>query len=381
MPKALNITSTIESQLKAALGDEQIDSSQLVVFEALAASTAPLSKRGSLFDKGVITRSTLAEMAESLSAGHAVPMHTLHRSGGELPIGKVFAGAVEDQADGTSVLRVLFYLPKSKVELVADINNSVIDEVSVGLMTKKILCSECGWDYLSAEASFMNIMDRTCGNEHEIGVNGVHARMVGMDNWLELSLVSRGAAKNPKIVSRAKSLLGTETRERLAASGFPAEAVLLFASHKQETKKMSGTETKIDLATFMDAHATLKADVIVKDAKITDLTAQLTALNTKLEGLEKQVTASAAELQKNLDAAIATATAATEFLKTHTKAALVASGKTDPQVPEGVEDMIKAITETGLKLHQVIGADGKGASSDSSAETAKVASDAFKTRK
>jgi len=228
--KAIDVTQDILAQIEKVTGTA-VTADDIVVFEAAAANSKPLNKMGSIFNLGRITEDTLRQMAQSVNAGEeSVPLHTLHAQGYELPIGKVFQAEVIRLADGEAELRTMFYLPKSEASMVEKINLGIIDEVSVGLKSKALLCSKCGFDYFSAEAGFENLYSQTCENGHTVGVDGTHVKLSGLDKWMELSLVSRGAASKPKILGRTKQVMGKETYDRIAAHGLPPEAVVLFTA-------------------------------------------------------------------------------------------------------------------------------------------------------
>lgn len=314
--KQITVTPDMLSKIKAISGAEMAADS-VVVFECTATSTHPLTKPGSLFDKGKITRLTLVEMAEALNSGEqGVPIHQLHDTVSELPLGRAFHGSVVDTEDGNAELRVQFYLPASERSLVEKINLGVIDEVSVGLQNKHLICSECGFDYMGDEATYMNLWDRTCNEGHTLGEDGVHLILQGMDRWMELSLVSRGAAKHAKIHGRAKALASQEQQERLAASGFDPEMVTLFAS---PTKK------------------------------------EETPMSQKPEVTASEQTPATPESENDFDFAAAFAGLATQLSTlTDTVAALSAPAEPKPAEPEGAEDDVEALkaelAETKTKL-------------------------------
>src|SRR5690606_17876502 len=107
----------------------------------------------------------------------------------------------------------------SEKEVLAKVDSAVVDEVSVGLLTQHAFCSECDFDYFGPEATFTNIVMATCDQGHEIGVDGVHAKLVGLVDWAELSLVGSGAARNAKVLPKAKHSFKKETLDKLAADG------------------------------------------------------------------------------------------------------------------------------------------------------------------
>lgn len=236
--KQVKITDDILTQIERVTGTT-VDADNIVVFEAAAASTRPISKVGSVYNGARMSRQLLEDMADALNTGaESVPLHTLHMQGGEIPKGRVFQGSVADEPDGSATLRAMFYLPLAEKELIEKINLGILDEVSVGTKSKQALCSKCGFDYFGSEADFTHFFSQTCGNDHTIGEDGTHLKLVGLDKWMELSLVSRGASDKPKILSRAKQLLSKEEHDRIAADGKPVEALFLFTSMATETPEM-----------------------------------------------------------------------------------------------------------------------------------------------
>jgi hypothetical protein len=299
--KQVPVTDAILEQIKK-VADAEFSAEDIVVYEAVVFNTMPLNKRGSIFEGARATRSLLVEMVEALNSGaESVPLHTLHRQGSEIPVGKVFQATVHDTQMGEAEIHALFYLPRSSADLVEKIDLGILDEVSVGLKSKHLFCSECGFDYFGEEADFFHLWDRTCENGHTVGVDGVHTRLVGMDKWMELSLVSRGAAEKPKILSRAKSLLPKETQERLAASGFVPEATVLFASPTKlkEEAPMADEDKKALTAADLD-HITSKLDQLVElltPKEEEEITAEVEAEESELDALKAQIT----ELQSKVE--------------------------------------------------------------------------------
>jgi len=303
MAKSVKVTPTIEARIKANNGGESVDMTKNVVFETVAASTRPINKKGSIFDKGVISASTLIEMANYLNAQKGfVPLHTLHPQGTELPLGRFFYAEVlpSTTGDGSMDLVTQFYIGANETDKIEKMEAGIIDEVSITLRTKTILCSECGWDFLGSEASIMNLIDQTCGNDHTIGHNGVHVNLNGMEAWTETSLVSKGASSNAKIVGRAKQRLSTEHYEKLAANGIHPDATFLTASIKDHPRSSDTMDQiTLDRLTALSAsEATLKTSVATLTASNTALEAQVVALTAERDALKsgEAVTAVKAEL-------------------------------------------------------------------------------------
>lgn len=154
-------------------------------FKAIVANLQPLDKAGSIFHKGRFSASALAQMARMASQG--VPLHRLHRTDDELPIGRVFSGEVLG-----SELQVLFYVSPNKPDIEADIDAGIINEVSVSVRPSSLLCSKCRAEYMGDARAIMNA---TCPNGHDDPVI-----IDAIDKFLELSLVSRGAAQGTSIL-------------------------------------------------------------------------------------------------------------------------------------------------------------------------------------
>jgi len=299
MAKNVQVTDRVLDLIEAATG-ERPGLSEIAVFEAVVASTRKITKSGSIFDGAEMSRSMLEEAAQKLNSGEEmVPLHTLHQQGEELPVGRVFFGQVTDAEDGFSQdLRALFYLPASETEIINNINLGVIDEVSVGMQSKQMLCSECGWDYLGEDADFWALFERTCGNGHTIDGNSVFLRLIGLERWPELSLVSRGASNRAKIQGNAKQRLAKETYQQIAADGHNPEAVVLFSNlpmNGAQTMNLDQVVAKLeDLSTNV---AELKESNSEAQAKIAELTeakaaadSQGSELQAEIETLQAKVT-------------------------------------------------------------------------------------------
>ncbi|KGM36137.1 hypothetical protein [Inquilinus limosus] len=383
MAKSIEITPKVEQRIKAVAGDD-IDVSKLTVFEAAAVATKPLNKRGSIFEGARFTRSTLVEMASQLNAGTmSVPLHTLHQQGMELPVGRVFYAEVFDLPNSNdSELRAQFYIPNEEgKDLIASINNAVLDEVSVGVLGKHLLCSECGYDYRAGD--YFHIWERTCAEGHEVGKDGVYVTIAGLENWSEMSLVSRGASKDPKIVSRAKAKLAEGSRERLAASGIPFEAQMLIASYKEDPS-MDLSELVAGLTEATTAKATLTVELKTATAEIERLKAELAEVTTERDGLKAAAGTSTTEVQAKLDAAEAELELARPFLADHAKKALIAAGTKDPEEPKDIAASIEAIKASQLNLVNLLpeGGASKPATTVEKPEVKLTASyDGFKSRR
>jgi hypothetical protein len=378
MSKKLQLTDKIKKAIIRSTGDEEFNFSNVSVFETACFNTLPVNKRG-LFEGARSTEATLHEMATYVNEEGFVPMHTMHAQGWELPVGRVFAGEVHPDKNGIPTLHAMFYIGNDEKtatgsSLVEAVDNGSIDEVSVGLATKHLNCSVCGFDYLGADATPDNIYGYVCNEGHEIGVDGTHLQLSGMARWLETSLVSLGAAKNAKILSRTKSLMGAESYEKLAASGVSPEITTLFASHKITTPKPE--KPKMDLEKLVTLNATLSGEKAVLDHKVITLTedntklkTELTASQAKVTELETQLTAAkstdAEKLKTELTAAQAAATAQLAFVRSEADRLCVAAGATKLADDASFDQLKASIEENRVKLAAAFGGktDGPGAGS------------------
>lgn len=369
MGKSIEKTPAIEASIRRAINDPNADISNFSVFEANAVTTLPLRKAG-FYKDGRISRGVLGEMADLVNQkGQAIPMHIMHMASNDLPLGRVFEAAlVDDPTTGETSLRSLFYIPNTdpeKAKLITDIENSIIDEVSVSILTKHATCSECGWDYYGEDASFINFFALTCDNGHEIGKDGVHVRLNGLDKWFELSLVNRGGAQDAKILSRARQSLGQDGLEKMAASGEkPLDVRLLTLTEKMTPSK----EEVMDLKELVEKVTTLSSDLGQANLKLEGMTKDLAAKDTQLAEKDKKIeemTAAlgdTAKVQTELEAAKAETAKLVESLTTHVTAALTASGEEAKDLPKDPMGLLKLAEDKGLKLHQLMGAGTGGKS-------------------
>lgn len=330
--KAIEATQEMLAQIERVTGTA-VAATDIVIFEAAAMNTRPLTKMGSIFHNARASEETLNEMANALNSGsESVPLHTLHAQGYELPIGKVFQGEVIRLPDGEAELRAMFYLPRSEAQMIEKINLGIIDEVSVGVKSKALLCSKCGFDYFESEAGYEHLLSQTCANGHTVGVDGTHVKLSGLDKWMELSLVSRGAASKPKILGRTKQVMAKETYDRIAADGLPPEAVVLFTASDESNKEVPmDPELKAALEALTSGLADVKAALTPTtppetnpepNAELEALRVELAAANARIAEFEaaeaaEAEAAAAAEAEAAAQAAAAQAAAEAEAANLH----------------------------------------------------------------
>lgn len=369
--KQIPKTPKIMQLLQASLGQEA-DLSKVAVFEAIALNQLPLRKKHPLYNTSIADMSLLHEMAAAV-AQESVPLQIQHDKE-PLPVGRVFHAEVV----GTE-LRALYFVDSVEEELIAKIDNGTVDQVSVSIMPKHIYNSKSGFDYLGKDATFDHVWTGTDNDGNTIGENGVYGRLVGLDQWFEMSLVGKGGARNARIVSRDKSHFGS-SYERLAASGVDPNALVLVASVEDED---------MDLTAIVADLSNAKAEGIVKDQKIATLEATISELNASKETLAAELEAAKAdaptvaaqltETQSTLETTKVELDGAVKALKDVAQKILTASGKVDVQLPETVAELTALIedTEKGLSAALVIG----GRASEASHEVKKghISLGAFRT--
>ena len=207
MPKRITVTDDIKAKVLANMGSEP-NWDQIAVFEMTAVTSLPLNKKWTLFDKAQITAQTFEEAATYLNSGGFVPFHTLHQQGYEIPVGRVFYGEAQKNAKGYDELRVLAFIDlNAHADLATKIDNGVVEEVSVGMSFKQLLCSACGDDLMANEESLWNY---TCANGHVIGMGDHHVKPNGLGQFRELSAVSKGASTGAKILTMQKRTLAAD---------------------------------------------------------------------------------------------------------------------------------------------------------------------------
>ena len=379
--KSIPITPEMQVRINAAAGTE-VDPASITAFECVALTNRPVQKRGSIFEGAVNDPGMFAEMADYLVKSDGVQLMIMHETD-ELPTGRVFHAAPTDEG-----LRAQFYLPnKDNAKLINDVETGVIGDVSVGMLATHLFCSQCGWDYRGSDATIMNLIDRTCKNDHTIGKDGVHLRLKGIDAWSELSLCGKGASPGAKIVSRMKASLKNSgaSLESLAASGITPEAIMLST-----TPLANGDDMSKDL---IDKVASQAADIVTLTAAkstaedaVTTLTARATTAETALATATSDLTAAnaaKATAEQALTAANAEVTIYSAFLKEQGEKAMIQLGLKAADLPKAPADIIAKINEAAVSLAQLIAGSGKSkTATELAADAGKSAIDnsAFTTR-
>jgi hypothetical protein len=361
--KRLQLTPELIAKIKAAVG-EDVDPSNFAVFENVSLNTLPLpGKQGGLFENARVSALTLKQMADAINAQDgSLPLMLLHDMDA-MPVGRVFEGATGMNPTGDAELRTLFYVDPTEEKLAAKVDNGTIDEVSVQFLASEILCSECSFDYRGEDASFENLLTRTCANGHTVGEDGVHVRLVGLAAFTELSLVPRGAANKPKIVGKSQSKLAAPL-QRLAAKGFEVSELFCAASLG---------EVNVDLTALLARNEEIVTENVTLKAQVTSLTGERDTATAALEAANGTIgerDTRIAELETELAAAneVDGAAAAAErdeaktFLAEIFNKLAVAAGEENIQAPETIADLKAGIEQRQAKLSAILPVGGAAAS-------------------
>lgn len=380
MFKQVPLTDKISAQIAAAYGDPAADTTGLAVFEAVAANTKPLLRKGGLFEGAVINTSMFSDMISILDQQTHVPIEIMHGDSRDpLPVGKVFAAKMLPETDGSTSLNTMFYMSPDQTDLITRLNSGVVGEVSIGTLAKQLLCSECGFDYLGADATLDNVWGCVCANDHTIGQKGAHLKLHGAQKWSELSLVNKGAAQGAKILPRSAMRMGAALAARglddrmLSLQASISDTLPLPTAPAKESPDMSTealTKLATDLALAGRDRDDAKTALTAAQAEVIALKVQVTDLTTKLATAEAT---DAAKVKIDLDAALV-------LLDEIGMAALIAQGKKDAKLPEPVSERIQLVRDARASLSLALTPGGKSLTPTTGTETAKRNLEAFTTR-
>jgi hypothetical protein len=378
--KELIKTPFITALLSNAVG-EGVDTANLHVYEVRATSTVALrGKGGTVWERAKISPNTIAQLARAVNED-PLPLMMDHDMRGS-PFGKFFYGESIPMENGETELRGYLYVDSSEEKVLTKLNAGSIDEVSIQFKPEKMLCSECSFDYMAAAAedNYMPFITRTCDEGHQIGVDGVHINLVGVDETMELSLVSRGAAKNSKIIPPSDAKLGQEA-QRLAAAGVGLDDFYCTASASDLG------EEEVNFETFMaklDTANNEKQELAVKLAAEQAMVATLTTERDARDETIVTLTAERDEATEQLNAALEASeftdeqvTALKGYIGKQYVALKALDGDTAAEALEDVDAMLSFIGENEARLSALITPGGKSAGAAGDAgnneDTAKAA--------
>jgi hypothetical protein len=380
--KQLPMTPELAALINKAVGPD-VDTSKLAVFETIALNTKPLpGKRGSLFEGAKAAPITLVDMVNYVNDGNHLPLMVDHSMAGA-PTGRFFHAGLNYADDGLE-MRSLFYLnTETQAQTISDLDAGVYDEVSVQFLSKEFNCSTCGWDFMDGTQA--NLSTRTCENGHTIGTDGVHADLINLDQFIELSLVARGAADKPKIVGHSESKLAPETALRLSAKGFEPDEFVVYASIGK-ADNMDTAKLISDYAAETSKVAVLTHEKTALTTQVGTLTADLSARDTTIADLQTQLAAAKAEKPEGFETITAEHAEAVAVLQEQVNGLLVATGQPKLEgeaLPSKVAELKAKVTELTANLTAILPAPGgksQGAGGDSKTVSPVLAA-AFSVRK
>lgn len=376
--KQISKTAEILSKLRASYGvDAVVD--DLAVYEVVLANTLPLRKTGGLFKGARLSPTLLSEIVNAVNA-ESVPIQLQHDTS-TLPYGRLFSAAlVGEEARG-----LLAVDKKAHPDLVQKLDTGTLDQVSVGMVNKQLLCSSCGFDYMKASA-YENRWDLTCDKEHKIGENGVHIQVVGLDSLFETSFVGQGAVRGARVIGPSESAFQDNPRLAASSAANGGIAAHLTATVEDETMDPAAFTSQLSTVTerAVKAETSLTAITGERDTAVANLATvtgerdtAIANLNT-VTGERDTAVASLATAQEAVDAAVAA-------LSAEAKGVLIACGKNEADADAAIKDkdataLLGILTENRAKFAAIIPAGGASKPADTDTKlTARSTAGAFRS--
>lgn len=387
MTKEIEMTDELLMKFKNKFG-EDADTSNFYMFECRALSTEPVHQ-GTIYDGATVDSGILAAMADKINnSDENIGIHIMHNDF-DLNIGRSFSARLGVSENGHNELFATCALLRNEENksIIEKIENNILDEVSVQFLAEHAYCSECHWDYMGEDASFENWWDKTCANGHTVGFDGCHLELEGLANFSEISVVNRGAAKNPKILSQKKRTLFNEGElMSLAASGKAPEFLVATFNNKLENvmTKENVTLSAEEIAEMQAQLADLKQKLDLGE-KVKELETSLSEKEKDLEDKEKALEdkeaevntlneaheAKVEELNSELSEVKAQKQALLEFLQEQVKKVALAAGKKDVEVPSDLGEISAMLNENQQLLATLVPAGGVSQSVNYSEEDEK----------
>lgn len=349
----------VKKRLQAVVG-EKTDLSQFAVFELLANDTTPITKAGGRLKNARMTQGYLQQMATQIQSNLYVPMIELHDTHGKLPVGRVIDAAVFDNLNQSNEkdLHLIVYLEAEHAHA-NKIATGIINEVSTGTTPKAVTCSACGYNFLANEESKQRLWkgeDYTplCSEGHQWGRNGVHLKLSEMAEWREISIVTRGAAPNARVLDESNIRLALEndqinlsvsldndTLQLSTMEGADFEGKDFPTDRKPPTIPKSSENDMPDINLTQEKYDSLVESKALLTITQTNLTAEKTAKEAAQTAATQATTDLAAEklAKETAEAELATEKAAkavvdAELTAANAKLAIYAAGGK----PEGTAD-------------------------------------------
>lgn len=374
--KQISKTAEILAKLRASYGaDANVD--DLAVYEVILANTLPLRKTGGLFKGARLSSSLLLEIVSAVNA-ESVPVQFQHNTS-TAPYGRLFSAAnYGEEARG-----LLAVDAKAHPDVVQKLDSGTIDQVSVGMVNKQLLCSQCGFDYANPLSS-ENRWALECDKEHKIGENGTHVQVSGLDSLFEVSFVGQGAVRGARVIGPSESAF--KDNQRLAASSAAtgdALAIHLLASTAEENP-MDPAAFTTQLSTVTEravtAETQLASVTTARDAAVASLSTVTTERDAAITARDT-ATAELATATETVVALTAANEAAVTALTSEVTAVLTACGKNTDEIAAEIKDkdataLLTIIQANRAKFAAIIPAGGASNASDLQASSAPVRNNA-----
>lgn len=392
MAKKIQIDARLQQLIEKKCGND-VDINKFSVYQARVVSTEPISQN-SWYDKAQMAHSTILELADLINEDERnTPIQIMH-DGSVLPIGRLIAAAAIEEENGTTALYAYFIVSNEFTDIISRLDSGIIDEVSIGMAGKKLLCSECGTDMMELDEGtrMMAYFTNTCPECNGVfGKDGVHLNIVGVKKLSEVSLVGRGAAKNPKILDTAKQI-------SLAASGEQLKASLKDLSDLMSNVYLDGKfvneESSMTLEELMAKLNEIETKVY---AALADVNEKINSLDEKLKASEgepageppaepagaenepkddpqsdnkelEEAENKLAEANKEIESLKAQSSEVLGFIRNEANKLLVAAGRTELAESASFDDIKKVITDSKATLAATIPVGGVGLAADAGAK-------------
>ena len=356
MAKRVELTEEEKNFVKAKCGQD-VDFNQLVSYRARGISTEPISQN-TIYDGGVLTREALADFIKLINDPlENVSLQIMHVTT-VLPVGKVIHADLVDEGDDVSAVYTLFAASVVHPDIIAKVDNGVIDEVSFGFTPKKILCSECGKNFMDPDVSLFDILEHRCPECGAImGQGGAHVIVPAIKSVSELSLVNRGAAKHAKILDNVYQMaMSADSSEviTLTKEGMKNDLLKLnlCSTISKEEVDMTPEELTAAIEAAMSAEKEEQNKLQSTIASLGEEKKALEEAKNALEGEKAALAQEKADLETALEEAKKKAEDIQGAFDAEIQKVLVAAGLSET-VPAELENKLELLKKAHLTLANI----------------------------
>ena len=356
MAKRVELTEEEKNFVKAKCGQD-VDFNQLVFYRARGISTEPISQN-TIYDGGVLTREALADFIKFINDPlENVSLQTMHDTT-VLPVGKVIHADLVDEGDDVSAVYTLFAASVAHPDIIAKVDNGVIDEVSFGFTPKKILCSECDKNFMDPDVSLFDILEHRCPECGAImGQDGAHVIVPAIKSVSELSLVNRGAAKHAKILDNVYQMaMSADSSEviTLTKEGMKNDLLKLnlCSTISKEEVDMTPEELTAAIEAAMSAEKEEQNKLQSTIASLGEEKKALEEAKNALEGEKAALAQEKADLETALEEAKKKAKDIQGAFDAEIQKVLVAAGLSET-VPAELEEKLELLKKAHLTLANI----------------------------